>query len=314
MTFIATVIARDGVAVIADSLVTAMHRTVEERDFLRFLKNKSKKSKKKEIIITAREMSKLFKLRPSHTRDYESKLFEYDEFTAITTSGVARICDKRIEEVLFKMIEKNKKDKGYSRKKIETKAKELCEFLQGEVEKHIKKYDYFSGVKFLLTHFNKGKNKTSVYKINMFASTKKDLGNRKKIVEFVKAAKYERVVCEGQNRISEKVLFGDLITVWGLIPKMVEKIIKDFKIDSKKIPKDYVNSLRKDDAIMTQSMWRDVKMFRLTELSLQQAVDLANLLMNIEIDFQKYTESIPTVGGVVKLKVDPIVKTKFRQS
>ncbi len=241
-------------------------------------------------------MSKLFKLRPSHTRDYESKLFEYDEFTAITTSGVARICDKRIEEVLFKMIEKNKKDKGYSRKKIETKAKELCEFLQGEVEKHIKKYDYFSGVKFLLTHFNKGKNKTSVYKINMFASTKKDLGNRKKIVEFVKAAKYERVVCEGQNRISEKVLFGDLITVWGLIPKMVEKIIKDFKIDSKKIPKDYVNSLRKDDAIMTQSMWRDVKMFRLTELSLQQAVDLANLLMNIEIDFQKYTESIPTVG------------------
>ncbi len=46
MTFIATVIARDGVAVIADSLVTAMHRTVEERDFLRFLKNKSKKIQK----------------------------------------------------------------------------------------------------------------------------------------------------------------------------------------------------------------------------------------------------------------------------
>jgi len=44
-------------------------------------------------------------------------------------------------------------------------------------------------------------------------------------------------------------------------------------------------------------------MFKLRDLSLQQAVDLASLLMRIEIDIQKYTENIPSVGGVIKLAV-----------
>ena len=49
--------------------------------------------------------------------------------------------------------------------------------------------------------------------------------------------------------------------------------------------------------------WDDMKINRLADLSLQQAVDLASLLMKIEINFQKYTENIPTVGGVVKLAI-----------
>jgi len=53
-----------------------------------------------------------------------------------------------------------------------------------------------------------------------------------------------------------------------------------------------------------------MKIFKLSELSLQQAVDLANLLMKIEIDFQTYTENISTVGGVIKIAI--IDKNGFR--
>ncbi len=44
-------------------------------------------------------------------------------------------------------------------------------------------------------------------------------------------------------------------------------------------------------------------MVKLRELSLQQSVDLACLLMRIERDIQKYTENIPTVGGNVKVAI-----------
>lgn len=53
-----------------------------------------------------------------------------------------------------------------------------------------------------------------------------------------------------------------------------------------------------------------MKIIKLSDLSLQQAVDLASLLMRLEIDFQNYTEEISTVGGVIKLAV--IDKQGFR--
>lgn len=54
---------------------------------------------------------------------------------------------------------------------------------------------------------------------------------------------------------------------------------------------------------LPNQFWEDMKINRLADLSLQQAVDLASLLMKIEINFQKYTENIPTVGGVIKLAI-----------
>jgi hypothetical protein len=57
----------------------------------------------------------------------------------------------------------------------------------------------------------------------------------------------------------------------------------------------------KNKDILTRQFVEDIKINKLTELSLQQAVDLSCLLMKIEIDIQKYTENIPTVGGVIKI-------------
>ena len=97
---------------------------------------------------------------------------------------------------------------------------------------------------------------------------------------------YEKVVCDGQNGISEKILFGDILTVYNMIPRIAKKVALDFGIDEQKVSESYINKLRKDKDIVPPSLFSEMKIFKLGELSLQQAVDLANLLMKVEIDFQ----------------------------
>lgn len=72
-------------------------------------------------------------------------------------------------------------------------------------------------------------------------------------------------------------------------------------LESTLIPKDYINNLLTSPDVITKTIQDDMKIGKLTDLSLQQAVDLARLLMRIEMDFQKYTENVPTVGGVIKI-------------
>ena len=115
---------------------------------------------------------------------------------------------------------------------------------------------------------------------------------------------YYRVVCDGQNRISERILFGEIDFFIDITPKIIEKVIQKLKIPDDKIPPDFIKDFLGDaKGLLPNQFWDDMKINRLADLSLQQAVDLASLLMKIEINFQKYTENIPTVGGVIKLAI-----------
>jgi len=115
---------------------------------------------------------------------------------------------------------------------------------------------------------------------------------------------YYRVVCDGQNRISERILFGEIDFFIDITPKIIDKVIEKLKIPSGKIPFDFVKNFMSDaKSFLPSQFYDDMKINRLADLSLQQAVDLASLLMKIEINFQKYTENVPTVGGVIKLGI-----------
>jgi hypothetical protein len=87
MTFIASVVARDGVAIIADSLVTTVRPVLDLGDFLAFVERKA--SNRDDAQIDVAELYDLFENRASHTRDFEDKIFQYDSHTAITTAGNA---------------------------------------------------------------------------------------------------------------------------------------------------------------------------------------------------------------------------------
>lgn len=304
MTFIASVIAKTGVAIIADSLVTTSIPSIEFSEFLDFLKEESKKSQSKEIKLEPKDIINLFKSRPSYTKDYEEKLFPFDDYTAITTAGAASINEKRISNIVNTEIEKNKKDKNYNRKGIETKVKSLCKAIESEIKIHLKSKSSIRPTKFILTHFDKNKNKSLIYKIYVNTASKEDL--EKKEFEFISynlVNDWEKVVCDGQNRISERILYGALEDIYSLIPRITEKVMNDFEIKKEDIPKNYIKKLKSDKNIVSPNLFEEMKIFKLSELSLQQAVDLASLFMRLEIDFQTYTENIPTVGGVIKIAV-----------
>ncbi len=302
MTFIASVVANNGVAIIADSLVTTSTSSIEFSEFLNFLTKEAEKSEDGDIKLDPQEIIKLFKSRPSYTKDYEDKLFEFDPFTAITTAGSASINDKRIGNIINSIIEENKKDNYYSRKGIETKIKHLCRQLEKEIKSHLGSKRAIRPTKFILSHFDRKKNETLIYKIDVNSASKEDLGNPSfKFTSFTRAEPWEKVVCDGQNRISERILYGALEDVYNLVPRIANKIIEDFEL--KDVPEDYISKLSSNGKILSPDLLADMKIFKLSSLSLQQAVDLASLLMRLEIDFQTYTENIPTVGGVIKMAV-----------
>ena len=54
---------------------------------------------------------------------------------------------------------------------------------------------------------------------------------------------------------------------------------------------------------MKELIQKDIFYIKFRELSVQEAVDLAALLIKIVMEIQIYTEKIPTVGGLIRLAV-----------
>lgn len=305
MTFIASVVAKKGAAIIADSLVTSMERVIGYDAFLSYFTKKTESTPIAEIKIAPDELISLFERKPSHTKDYEEKLFQYDKFTAVTTAGTAIINGKRIEYLVKEIIEKNRKDRGYGGRKIETKIKGFCDFLNVQAIEHLNRFNRISNTVFIFTHYDKLKERTIIYKVEINPCSKRDIKDEKfNCVSYRQMEDFHRVVCEGQNRISERILFGEIDFFTEITPKIIDLVIHKLGITEDKIPQEFMTDFMKDvNGILPSQFYEDMKISRLADLSLQQAVDLASLLMRIEINFQKYTENIPTVGGVIKLAI-----------
>lgn len=242
MTFIATVIAKNGAAVIADSIVTSTQPVIEYNEFIRFFEKKSAEAKNSPVVMDPKDIISLFQTKPHHTKNYEEKLFQYDKYTAITTAGAATINDKRIIDLIEEIKQKNKKDKGYTQKKIETKIKDFSAYLTEEVKKHLKDKSSIRPTTFIFTNFSQTTSKTTIFKVEVLSSSQKDLQvSGYDFVSYNITNEYEKVVCDGQNGISEKILFGDILTVYNMIPRIAKKVALDFGIDEQKVSESYIN-------------------------------------------------------------------------
>lgn len=305
MTFIASVMAKKGVALIADSLVTSISKVIEFEDFLSYIREKAETTPLEEIKIDPNEIVNLFYKKPSHTKDFEEKLFQYDKYSAIMTAGNASINNKRIEYIVKEIVEINKTKTNYLSESLDVKLKDFCEHLQTEVKAHLEIYNEISNTTFIFTSYNNQNETTIIYKIDV-VSCDKTTSEQENFQTILcnRIDDYYKVVCEGQNRISERILFGEIDFLFDITPKIINRVIEDLNIDKNQIPDDYVNDfLGKAKNLLPKQFYDDMKVNKLAGLSLQEAVDLASLLMKIEINFQKFTENIPTVGGVIKLAV-----------
>ena len=129
MTFIASVVARDGVAIIADSLVTASRHVIDLEDFLEYVESKNLDGDEIQLDVT--ELYDLFESQDSYTRDFEEKIFEYDAFTALTTAGNAQINEMRIRQLVAKKKAINQENQDFSNWTIQEKVNDFCQFVSG---------------------------------------------------------------------------------------------------------------------------------------------------------------------------------------
>ncbi len=300
MTFIATVIAKKGAALIADSLVTTSRQVLEFDDFYDYLSKKNKDNESGEIKIDTAEVINLFVTKPSHTKDYQEKLFEYERFIAISTAGAANLNDKSLEQIIN---EAKAKFTNRDQLTLDEKISQLKGHFNEEAVQSLKNGNAVRNTVLIITNYNPETHLTKVYKLEINETRPAELEDNIECVSINEQPEISTVVCEGQNRISEKILWGDLETVVDFIPRVARKIFKDFNIDKDKIPPNYIEELWKDKDILHKAFWEDIKIGKLRELSMQQAIDFACLLMKIERDIQKYTENIPTVGGNVKIAI-----------
>jgi hypothetical protein len=314
VTFIASVVARKGAAIIADSLVTSVGRFLDLEKFTGLIAEKETAAAGGSISLDPKELEALFEKRASHTKDFEEKLFKFDDYTAITTAGAAWINGKRIEDLLHFVILPPIQIfgvQGHPDKTIDEKVDLFCSGLDQEIRAHLQTHKWIGSTVFLITNFNKDSNVTRIFEIKVKMAPIEHLADPGyQTYTRQELPTWQTVVCDGQNKLADRLLYGGLNSVNDALEGIVQQVLKDFNIDSAAMPVGYIDTLAAGPAVLTSSAFADMKILGLRNLSLQQAVDLASLLMSIEINFQKYTENIPTVGGVVKLAV--IDKAGFR--
>jgi hypothetical protein len=302
MTFIASVVAKKGVAIIADSLVTSQMPILNYNDFYNYLNHQAKKNEKGEILLNPEEVSRLFNQQPVFTKDFEEKLIKLNQFTALTTTGAAYINDTSISDLIeqFKELVPEVNDLYTTLERI---IELLTTFINGHVVAHINKYHRMNYFVCILTHYQKTTHKTLIYRLVVSDVDRKFLeDHHHDYVTLSQELDWVKVVCDGQNKISDNILYGLGKQLYYMIPDIMTNIFRIAGIHDKEINDDLVNKVI-DDPYFKDMFAMDAELLNLTDLSIQQAVDLASLLMRLEVDFQRYTKNIPTVGGQIKLAI-----------
>lgn len=306
MTFIASVLARDGVAIIADSFVTRQEVSMSIRDFLHHLREKGDNS------LSSEELTNLFIRRPHSTRNYANKLFKLDIWTAITTTGKAYINSKIISDLIDLFVAKHT---GLDEMPINEKIQNFIDFIKAEIIEHLSSDQaYFEETVFIISHYNTIENKPQIFKITFHDITRDEyFADTDKVFWSNSDETSLKLVCDGQNRISDRLLFGTLYgSSTSIISKIALKVLDECNIQDEQKRNDIISSLFDGQGILFDEIAKDFEIFKIRELSLQEAVNLAGLLMRVVMDFQLYTENVPTVGGVIKIAtIDKVNKFKY---
>ncbi|WP_146154345.1 hypothetical protein [Chitinophaga ginsengisoli] len=275
-----------------------------------YLERKQGNANSNEISIDRNEVIGLFEKRPSHTTDYAEKLFQFDKYTAITLAGASQMGGKTIEHLIQELVAINEEDENYYSKTVATRVGDFCRFMEEKVRACIAARGYIGRSILLFTHYEPITEKTIIYRIVIDKPiTENFRAGDWKYVSFEKISDERYVVSEGQDFISKRILMEKRNFFSQTIPYIVDRIIKDFNLSPESIPVGYPQQfldeiylkLKADDWVIKEP---------LSNLSLQQAVNIAYLFLKMEITFQTYAKRMPAVGGAIKIAV--IDKDGFR--
>lgn len=295
MTFIASVIAKDGLAIVADSFVTTSEQSISEDRFITYLNA----AENKESVDIPTLLS-LFEQRPSHTRNYVEKLIQFDKYSAITITGSAHINKKGIIDVIKTIsAEMTAIESEYNAKTIDQVLNEFCSKIKAEILEHLT-HSHFSPFEFIFSHYNTRDNKPQVFVIKTKFLDRENFDPLDpEIITFADQS-HLGTVTDGQDTYVERLIFGTLFTnVIQIKQEVIQKITETLDLSEEQ--RELITNGIKDFEFLKETVFKDMFGINFRELSLQEAINFAALLLKIVMDIQVYTEKIPTVGGIMRL-------------
>lgn len=297
MTFIASVIAKEGIAIVADSFGTTLEHSLNEKTFLDYIVEAGDKNN-----IPIQELIELFEKKPSHTRNYVDKLFRFSKYSAITFTGAVYINGKEIKEIVkFIATTMDTDNDVHNAKELETVLGEFCGYLKTEVINHAQTMN-LTPTDLIFSTFNLNTNKPQIYVIKISAVDKDNFDpEAEDLITFAEQS-HLGIVTDGQNDFVERLIFGSLVNKIGTVKnELVEHVIEVLDLGEDQKNK-LIESIH-DFEFLKKTVLDDMFSIKFRELSLQEALNLAALLIKIVMDIQVYTEKIPTVGGLIRLAV-----------
>ncbi|MDZ4182142.1 MAG: hypothetical protein U1B83_04630, partial [Candidatus Cloacimonadaceae bacterium] len=152
----------------------------------------------------------------------------------------------------------------------------------------------------VFTHYNTRAKQTEIVQAIVRANR---IENKWKInIKLSEFPSFMKVCLNGQNGIADNLLYGYALHAANLQQKFIENFIDKSKCRISAVRRKLVlEELRNDIYKNFPELLDEFKAFKIRELSLQEAVNLAFLLLKAEMDLQKYTQDIPTIGGVIKV-------------
>lgn len=220
------------------------------------------------------------------------------------STGSAYINGKEIKDIINSIAAEMQSDKGaYDALKIDEKLSQLCDKIKKEILEHLTKYNY-SPTNFIFSHFNRNENRPQVFIIRTRKADKDTFDpdkDKDDLISFEERS-HLKIITDGQDLFVDRLIFGSLYTnITDVKSGCINYIVDKFKPTDEEKTK-IIDEIQHIDFLKTV-VTDDVFYVKFRDLSLQEAVDLAALLIKIVMDIQIYTEKIPTVGGVIRLAV-----------
>lgn len=308
MSFIAAVTARKGVAIIADSLekpelpVARLSDPFDraafdpvgvsclDQPYIGF------RDENDEAGLLLSPAERLY-VEQFHTEDHSEKIFQFDRFTALIMIGITSVNDKSMGE-LIEEFKETSGNTGELAGKAPAKLGRFCNFLNAQIRVHLDHYKYIGRSVLILTCYDHQTMHTHICRIRIREYTYDCLGWCDSFV----SAKYiqDKIVCYGQYQISRSILRGFDLGDSRSLPQLVKNVLKRLRSPDQHLPGKFIHLIT-TDPFYRFLLSNNLKTINISDLSLQKAIDLASLLMRLEVDYFTLTRTSPKVGGAIQL-------------
>ncbi|MHA4807533.1 hypothetical protein ACX0G9_05485 [Flavitalea flava] len=270
MSFNASVIAKNGVAIISHSLLTP--------------------------VDPANPANKLKK-----DADLPDTLFMLNQYTTVSVSENLRIQNKKIGELVeeFKVTHDDLKNKQID---FPVCLKKLANFLKTKIENMPNKDFPMEETSILITHYNYTTTKTYICKFRI--GLRLHPTHKYEVPALLRGAVQfpGRIACIGQGRFSKNILGRmEAILVKDLATR-INLFSMDLRTSELSLRADFLKSVIKDPLYL-DLFSGNLSRFHKFKMNLPQAIRLATILAFLEKDFQGFVQNNPGAKHFIRLVI-----------